>query len=72
MFPLWDIAIAPAITAIGAKRVVEIGALNGENTVQVLDLLGADGEIHVIDPLPAFDPRSTPSSSTADTSSTSR
>ena len=37
MFPLWDVAIAPVLTAVGAKRVVEIGALRGETTVLMLD-----------------------------------
>src|SRR5262245_7489636 len=56
MFPLWEVAIAPVIEAIGAKRVVEIGALRGENTAQILDALGPDAELHVIDPVPDFDP----------------
>lgn len=56
MFPLWDIAIAPVLEAIGAKRVVEIGALRGETTVLMLDRLGPDAEFHVIDPAPEFDP----------------
>lgn len=56
MFPLWNVAIAPVLTASRARRVVEIGALRGENTVQLLDALGPDCELHVIDPKPAFDP----------------
>ena len=56
MFPFWDIAIAPVIRAAGARRVVEIGALRGETTVQMLDGLGSEVELHVIDPLPLFDP----------------
>jgi cephalosporin hydroxylase/glycosyltransferase involved in cell wall biosynthesis len=56
VFPLWDIAIAPVIEATGATRVVEIGALRGETTVQLLDRLGPESEIHVIDPVPEFDP----------------
>ena len=35
---------------------VEIGALRGDTTVLLLDLLGPDSELHVIDPLPTFDP----------------
>lgn len=35
---------------------VEIGALRGENTALMLDALGPDAELHVIDPLPEFDP----------------
>jgi cephalosporin hydroxylase len=56
MFPLWEIAIAPVLTAARARRVVEIGALRGETTIQMLDHLGPDCELHVIDPKPAFDP----------------
>jgi cephalosporin hydroxylase len=56
MFPLWDVAIAPVLTGARARKVVEIGALRGENTVQILDHLGPRGELHVIDPVPDFDP----------------
>jgi cephalosporin hydroxylase len=56
VFPFWDIVIAPVIKASKARRVVEIGALRGETTVQMLDGLSADVELHVIDPLPLFDP----------------
>jgi hypothetical protein len=35
---------------------VEVGALRGENTERMLDRLGPDVELHVIDPLPDFDP----------------
>jgi len=56
MFPLWDVAIAPVLSASGARKVVEIGALRGENTIQILDHLGPEGELHVIDPVPDFDP----------------
>lgn len=57
MFPLWDIAIAPILRAARVTRVVEIGALRGETTVQMLHDLGPDTELHVIDPVPDFDPR---------------
>ena len=56
MFPFWEDVIAPVIEAVGARRVIEIGALRGETTVQMLDRLGPDCELHVIDPLPQFDP----------------
>ncbi|HEX6236170.1 MAG TPA: CmcI family methyltransferase [Acidimicrobiales bacterium] len=56
MFPLWDVAIAPVLHAARARRVVEIGALRGETTVRMLDDLGPDAELHVIDPEPGFDP----------------
>ena len=57
MFPLWDVAIAPVLHAAHATRIVEIGALRGETTVKMLHDLGPDAELHVIDPVPAFDPR---------------
>jgi cephalosporin hydroxylase len=57
MFPLWDVAIAPVLRAAQVTRVVEIGALRGETTVKMLHDLGADAELHVIDPVPEFDPR---------------
>jgi cephalosporin hydroxylase len=56
MFPLWDVAIAPILEAADAKRVVEIGALRGETTTLVIDHLGEDAQLHVIDPAPEFDP----------------
>src|SRR5947208_5578900 len=56
MFPLWDVAIAPVLEAAGAKRIVEIGALRGETTTRMFERLGADAELHVIDPKPEFDP----------------
>jgi hypothetical protein len=56
MFPFWKTVIAPAIRASGARRIVEIGALRGENTALMLDDLPVDAELHVIDPVPAFDP----------------
>jgi cephalosporin hydroxylase len=56
MYPLWDKIVEPALQAAGATRVVEIGALRGETTVRLLDLLGPTSELHVIDPVPMFDP----------------
>jgi cephalosporin hydroxylase/glycosyltransferase involved in cell wall biosynthesis len=56
VFPLWDIAIAPVLRAAGARRIVEIGALRGETTVRMLESLGSDAELHVVDPAPEFDP----------------
>ena len=55
MFPFWDVVIAPVLDAIGAKRVVEIGALRGETTAHMLDHMGPDAELHVIDPAPDYD-----------------
>ena len=56
MFPFWDVAIAPLLEAVGPKRVVEVGALRGENTLLMINHLGPGVELHVVDPLPAFDP----------------
>ena len=56
MYPLWNTVVEPVLSAAGAKRVVEIGALRGDTTVRLLDLLGPESELHVIDPLPTFDP----------------
>jgi len=56
MFPLWEVAIAPVLAAGQSRRVVEIGAERGDTTTLILDLLGPDAELHIIDPVPAFDP----------------
>ena len=56
MYPFWNTVVEPVLTAAGAERVVEIGALRGDTTVRLLDLLGPQSELHVIDPLPSFDP----------------
>lgn len=56
MYPFWETVIAPLVRTAQARRVVEIGALRGETTVKMLEDLGPDAEIHVIDPLPQFDP----------------
>jgi cephalosporin hydroxylase len=56
MFPFWDVAIARVLRAIEARRIVEIGALRGETTVHMLEELGPEAELHVIDPQPEFDP----------------
>jgi len=44
------------LRATAAKRVVEIGALRGETTELLLGALPPDARLHVIDPLPQFDP----------------
>ena len=56
MYPFWKAVIEPALVAARAQRVVEIGALRGETTVHLLELLGPKAELHVIDPVPIFDP----------------
>jgi cephalosporin hydroxylase/glycosyltransferase involved in cell wall biosynthesis len=56
MYPFWDPVIAPLVAMSKAQRVVEIGALRGETTAKMLEDLGPDAELHIIDPLPQFDP----------------
>jgi cephalosporin hydroxylase len=56
MFPFWELVVAPILDVIDTRRVVEIGALRGENTVLMLERLNAETELHVIDPVPDFDP----------------
>jgi cephalosporin hydroxylase len=56
MFPFWEVAIEPVLEATQPRRVIEIGALRGETTRLMLERLGADAELHVIDPAPEFDP----------------
>jgi cephalosporin hydroxylase/GT2 family glycosyltransferase len=56
MYQLWDDVVAPVIDALGARRVIEIGALRGETTARMLERLGGGCELHVIDPEPQFDP----------------
>jgi|GEM_PF-274077 len=56
MFPFWELAVAPVLDAIDSTRVIEIGALRGENTILMLERLGPDVELHVVDPVPDFDP----------------
>ena len=56
MYPLWNTVIGPILEAAAARRVVEVGALQGETTVRMLNSLGPESEVHVIDPVPQFDP----------------
>ena len=56
MFPFWGPVIAPVLDAAEARSVVEVGALRGDNTRQITERLGPDGVLHVIDPVPGFDP----------------
>jgi cephalosporin hydroxylase len=56
MFHFWNDVVAPVIEAAEARRIVEVGALRGENTERMLERLGPQVELHVIDPLPEFDP----------------
>jgi cephalosporin hydroxylase/predicted O-methyltransferase YrrM len=56
MFPFWQDVVAPILEAAAARRIVEVGALRGENTELMLDRLDPAAELHVVDPLPEFDP----------------
>jgi hypothetical protein len=56
MFPFWAPVVRPLIEAAAPKRVVEIGALRGDTTALLLEALADDAELHVIDPVPQFDP----------------
>ncbi len=56
MFPLWEDVVGPVLGAARPRLVVEIGALRGENTELLLSRLPHDAELHVVDPLPDFDP----------------
>ncbi|MCU0269265.1 MAG: class I SAM-dependent methyltransferase [Acidimicrobiales bacterium] len=56
MFPFWKVAVWPVLQDAEARRIVEIGALRGQTTDLMLEQLGPGAELHVIDPVPAFDP----------------
>ena len=56
MRPFWEVAIRPVLAAVRPRVVVEIGALQGATTTALLEELGPDAEVHVIDPRPGFDP----------------
>jgi cephalosporin hydroxylase/glycosyltransferase involved in cell wall biosynthesis len=56
VFPFWEKVVAPLLEAAEATKVVEIGALRGEQTQLLLDQLGDHAELHIIDPVPEFDP----------------
>jgi hypothetical protein len=56
IFPFWETVIAPLVRAVAPSTVVEIGALRGDTTISLLESLGSDVRLHVIDPVPQFDP----------------
>jgi len=56
MYPLWNDVLEPALLAVQATRVIEVGAMRGETTERLLQFLGPGSELHVIDPVPMFDP----------------
>jgi hypothetical protein len=56
IFPFWETVIAPLVRAVAPSTIVEIGALRGDTTMSLLESLGSDVRLHVIDPVPQFDP----------------
>ncbi|MEJ7582475.1 MAG: hypothetical protein WKF43_00010 [Acidimicrobiales bacterium] len=56
MFAFWQIAIAPLIEAVRARRLVVIGPIVDEQVEQMLDRLGPGTELHLIDPRAAAAP----------------
>jgi hypothetical protein len=55
--PFWSRVIAPMLKAIRPRVIVEIGAAFGGNTRNLLGFAGENGaELHVVDPVPQFDP----------------
>ncbi len=46
MFPFWEVAVAPVLQAADVRRLVEIGALRGENTRQEIIKAAHDLFIH--------------------------
>ena len=57
MYPFWRDVVAPIIQATEARRIVEVGLLLlGQSTQLMLDEMGPDVEVHVVDPKPMFDP----------------
>lgn len=56
MYRFWDVLIEPALEAVGAKVIVEIGSDTGANTKNLLAFCERnDGRLHVVDPLPKYD-----------------
>lgn len=56
MHKLWDLVLADALTAVGARRILEIGAGAGECTSRLLAYCEAvGGHLESVDPEPRFD-----------------
>jgi len=56
MHPFWNSVLQPAMIALNAKRIVEIGVGSGENTKNILEYCRETGGMaHVIDPSPLTD-----------------
>jgi cephalosporin hydroxylase len=56
MRKFWDPVVKPMLEALSARRIVEIGAANGDHTVRLARWCRRHGaHLDVIDPLPHFD-----------------
>lgn len=56
MYPFWEPVVEPVLTAAGAKRVLEIGAEQGQTTRLLVAWAGRHGAtVEAIDPAPRFD-----------------
>jgi glycosyltransferase involved in cell wall biosynthesis/GT2 family glycosyltransferase/FtsZ-binding cell division protein ZapB len=56
MYKFWDGFILPIVEMIGAKKIIEIGADKGKNTIKLLDYCTKNqSELLSIDPFPQFD-----------------
>lgn len=56
MIALWQKIIRPLVESIDGRTVLEIGAETGLSTRALLNYVrGVEGELHCIDPVPAFD-----------------
>ena len=54
MFRFYDVIISPVIHATKPARILEVGALGGENTKNICTTF-SDAEVMVVDPVPSFD-----------------
>ncbi len=54
MHNFWNTLIKPIFQCINPKIIVEIGALDGNNTKKILDSIDIESVLHVIDPCPSF------------------
>lgn len=55
MFRFWNELIYPILKGVDPKTIVEIGALRGQNTANLLKFCAGKRQLHSIDPLPGFD-----------------
>lgn len=54
MFRFWDVIMEPVVKACEPTRILEIGALRGENTKNICATF-SNTEVVVVDPVPSFD-----------------